>query len=147
MRKIDLRPYKVRVNVQSQVMRKILGTQGVVTSLQESNNWSQEEIQSLMMNRPVEQDYAVKDSMINILFTLRVPGKEAWEKRDPLANKIQSHDGKVLLQTEEYAMLLRAFEQFQGSGKNEEELLKRVFEAKEVEVEEKKKGKNEANKK
>lgn len=143
MRKIDLRNYKVRVNVQSQVMRKILGTPRVVESLQKSTEWSTEEIQSLMMNRPIEQDYAVKDSIINILFTLRVPGKEAWEKRDPLANKIKEHDGKVILDPEEYAMLLRAFEQFQGAGKNEEELLKRVFEAKEVEVEEKKKGKKE----
>lgn len=122
-------------------MQKILQTPGVVAALQESTRWSKEEIQNLMMNRPVEQEYAVKDSMINILFTLRVPAREAYEKRDPLAKKLSLYDDEVLLQTEEYTMLLKAFEQFQGAGRNEAELLKRVFEAEEVEVEEKKKKK------
>jgi len=140
VRKIDLRNYKVEVNIQSKVMQRILTTPGIFEVLKKSTLWQENEINSLTKGK-IEQEYAVKDSMISILFTLKVPGKEAWEKRDPLANKIKSHDGKVILDPEEYAMLLRAFEQFQGAGKNEEELLKRVFEAEEIEVEEKKRGK------
>ena len=138
-RKINLKPYKVQVNVQSQVMRKILGTPGVIAAIQESANWSQEEIQNVIMRRTLEQDYAVNESMANVLYTLKMDARQAFEKRNPLAKKMCLYDDEILLQTEEYGMLVRAFEQWQGAGKNEEELLRRVFEAEEVEVEEKKK--------
>ena len=140
-RKINLKPYKVRVNIQSQVMQKILQTPGVVAALQESTRWSKEEIQNLIMRKTIEQDYAVNESMANVLYALKMDARQAYEKRNPLAKKLSLYDDEILLQAEEYAMLLRAFEQFQGAGRNEAELLKRVFEAKEVEVEEKKKKK------
>ena len=138
--KIDLSPYKVQVNIQSQIMQRILTTPGVFELLRKSNSWTQNEITNLTRGK-IEQKYAVKDSIINILFMLKVPAREAYEKRDPLTKKIGLCDDEVLLQKEEYAMLLKAFEEFQNPGRNEEELLKRIFEAKEVEVEEKKKGK------
>ncbi len=141
-RKINLKSYKVKVNIQSQIMQKILQTPGVIAAIQESNSWSQEEIQNIIMRKTVEQDYAVNESMANVLYALKMDARQAYEKRNPLAIKICLYDDEILLQTEEYAMLLRAFEHFQDSGKNEEELLKRVFEAKEVEVEEKKRKKD-----
>jgi len=137
-RKIKLENYKVASNIRGRLLDKILTTPGVEPCLKDAERWGKEELNNLLRRSPIMQDYDVKGSMINVLFTLRISGKEAWEKRDPLAKKIKSHDGHVFLETDEYAMLLRAFEQFQGAGKNEEELLKRVFEAEEVEMEEKK---------
>ena len=140
-RKINLKSYKIQVTFQSQIMQKILGTPGVIASIQKSDRWSKEEIDNVIMRKSIEQDYAVNESMASVLYSLKMDGRQAYEKRNPLAKKMCLYDDEILLQKEEYDLLVRAFEQFQNSGKNEEELLKRVFEAKEVEVEEKKKGK------
>ena len=139
-RKIDLRNYKITINTRSPLLEKILTTPGVGLCLRDSERWERGELDSLLRQGPVMQDYDAKESIINLLFNLKVPAKEAWEKRDPLADKIRVHDGEVLLDTDEYAMLLRAFEQFDRPGKNEQELLKRVFGAEEIELEEKKSG-------
>ena len=37
--KIDLKPYKIKVNIQSQIMQKILRTIGMISLLRESNSW------------------------------------------------------------------------------------------------------------
>ena len=140
-RKINLENYKVASNVRGRLLDKILTTPGVEPCLRDAERWRREELDNLLSPGPIMQDYDVKGSIINVLFTLRVSGKEAWEKRDPLAKKLKVHNGHILLETDEYEMLLKAFEQFQGAGKNEEELLKRVFEAEEVEMEEKNKTK------
>lgn len=140
-KKIDLASYKVTVNAMSPLVNKILATGGVESCLRDSERWGKDELDSLLTRGSIVRDYDVKGSMINVLFTLRISGREAWEKRDPLAKKIKIHDGEVLLEADEYAMLLKAFEGFQGAGRNEEELLKRIFEAEEVEMEEKKEAK------
>jgi len=138
-RKIDLRNYKIMISIKSPLLDKILTTPGVGPCLRDSEKWEKEELDNLLRRRPMAQDYDAKESIINLLFNLRVPAKEAWEKRDPLADKIRTHDGEVLLDADEYVLLLKAFEQFDRPGKNEQELLKRVFGAEEVEVEEKRK--------
>lgn len=138
-RKIDIRDYKVTVNTsRSPLLDKILTTPRVESCLRDSERWTKEKLDDILMRGLVVNDYNVKESILNILFMLRVSGREAWEKRDPLADKIKIHNGHVLLERDEYAMLLKAFEQFQGAGKNEQELLRRVFEAEEVVIEEKK---------
>jgi len=141
VRKINLKPYKIKMNIQSQIMQKILQTPGVVSAIQESDRWSKEEIQNIIMRKTIEQDYAVNESMANVLYMLKMDARQAYEKRNPLAKKLCLYNDEILLQKEEYDLLVRAFEQFQDSGKNEDELLERVFEAEEVEVEEKKKKK------
>ena len=138
-RKIDLRNYKVTLSTRSPLLTKLLSTPGVERCLRNSERWEKSELDNLLRRGPIAQEYEVKQSIINVLFTLKVSAREAWERRDPLADKIKLHDGEVLLETEEYAMLLKAFEQFQDPGRNEQELLKRVFEAEKVEMEEKKK--------
>lgn len=137
-RKIDLSSYKVTIRTRSNLLEKILTTPGVDACMRDSTRWGKEELDNLLQRRVIMKEYEVKESILEILFGLRIAGKEAWQKRDPLCKKIQLHNGHVLLDTEEYAMLLKTFEQFQGAGRNEEELLKRVFEAEEVEMEEKK---------
>ncbi len=140
-RKINLKPYKVKINIQSQIMQKILQTPGVVAAIQKSDNWSKEEIDNVIMRKTIEQDYAVNESMANVLYTLKMDARQAYEKRNPLAKKMCLYDDEVLLQKEEYDLLVRAFEQFNDSGRNEDELLKRVFEAEEVDPNEKKRKK------
>lgn len=140
-RKIDLTNYKVTVNTKSPLLNKILTTPGVGACLRDSERWKDVELNNLLGQGTVTRGYDVKGSIANILWAMRLPGREAHEKRNPLVSKIKMHDNEVLLDKEEYAMLLKAFEQFDRSGSNEEELLKRVFEAKEVNMEERKKEK------
>jgi len=137
-RKINLENYKVASSVRGRLLDKILTTPGVEPCLRDAERWRKEELDNLLSPGPMTQDYDVKGSIINVLFALSVSGREAWEKRDPLCKKIQIHSGHVFLDKDEYEMLLRAFNKLSNPGRNEEELLKRIFEAEEVEMEEKK---------
>ena len=138
LRKIDLRNYKITIGARSPLLDKILLTPGVDACLKNSGNWSMEELSNLLEQKTIVRDYDVKEAISNILWIMRLPSREAWEKRNPLIDRIKISDGEIFLDKEGYMLLLKAFEQFDRSRSNEQELLKRVFEAEEVEMEEKK---------
>lgn len=141
-RKINLRPYKVESRAVSAIMMKVLNTPGVVAALRESDQWSSVEINNLVARRPVEQDYAVKESLATILLhpNLRLTGQQLFDRR-MLYEKIKNESNELLLEKSDYEMLKDAVARFTGGGPNEMEMLARVFEAEEIEMEEKKKGK------
>lgn len=83
----------------------------------------------------VEIPYNVKESLVGCLFhpELKLGGREIIE-RDVIAKKIESAEEYVLLENAEYQKLLHAFETVKGFGKSEVELVKRVFDAEDVNV-------------
>ena len=83
----------------------------------------------------IEIPYNVKESLVGCLFhpELKLGGREIIE-RDVVAKKIESAVDYVLLEAAEYQKLLHAFETVKGFGKAEVELVKRVFNAENVEV-------------
>ena len=83
----------------------------------------------------VEIPYNVKESLVGCLFhpELKLGGREIIE-RDVVAKKIESAVDCVLLEDAEYQKLNHAFETVKGFGKAEVELVKRVFNAEDVEV-------------
>lgn len=111
-RKINLRPYKVNVG------RRDDG------------------------GKLLEQEYAVRESLAQILLSpqLRLTGQQLFDRR-MLYEKIKNGGGELLLDESEYEMLRDAVARFQGGGPNEMEMISRVFEAEEVEMEERKKKK------
>jgi hypothetical protein len=86
----------------------------------------------------VEVPYNVKESLVSCIFhpELKLGGRDIIE-RDVIAKKIESAEDYVLLEDAEYQKLLNAFETVHGFGKAEVELVRRVFEAEDVEVVEK----------
>ncbi len=87
-----------------------------------------------------EIDYDTKTFLIAALLhpQLRLTGKDVLE-RGPLMNKIEQCDGTLLVEEADYLKLKQAFETVQGFTINDMTLVKRVLEAKKVEIEEKKK--------
>lgn len=85
----------------------------------------------------VEVPYNVKESLVGCLFhpELKLGGREILEC-DLIAKKIESGEDFVLLEDAEYQRLNYAFETVKGFGKAEVELVKRVFDAKDVKVKE-----------
>ena len=85
----------------------------------------------------VEIPYNVKESLVGCLFhpELKLGGREIIE-RDVVAKKIESAVDYVLLEDAEYQKLNHAFETVRGFGKNEIELVRRVFDAEDIEVKE-----------
>lgn len=83
--------------------------------------------------------YPVKDSVVELLLarTLQIAGRELIE-RDNIARKILAADGEVLLEEEEYSRLLVSAETVTGQGRTDVQLIRRIFDAPQVEVEEKK---------
>ena len=83
----------------------------------------------------VEIPYNVKESLVGCLFhpELKLGGRNIIE-RDAIAKKIESAEDHVLLEDAEYQKLLHAFETVRGFGKSEVELVRRVFDAKDVNV-------------
>ncbi len=83
-----------------------------------------------------ELDYAIKDSMIEIIFNpaLKLNSIKLLKQND-LAQKILAAGDELLLEEEEYNRLKEAFEKVEGLGKNDVELVKRIFDAEKVEVE------------
>lgn len=83
----------------------------------------------------IEIPYNVKESLVGCLFhpELKLGGREIIE-RDMIAKKIESAVDYVLLEDAEYQKLNHAFETVRGFGKNEIELVRRVFDAEDIEV-------------
>ena len=83
----------------------------------------------------VEKDvpYAVRPSLINLLFSQKDLGAVEVLDRDDLGRKIRDWDGDtLLLEDSEYAMLAVAVKTFKGYQKNDTELVRRVLKAETV---------------
>ena len=82
--------------------------------------------------------YNVKGSLVDSLYhpELRLGSRELFEN-DRVAQKINSSEGYVLLEEADYQKLKLAFDTIKGFRKEDVELVKRVLEAPEVEVQEK----------
>jgi hypothetical protein len=84
-----------------------------------------------------ERPYDIKDSMADVLLhpELKLTGV-ALLKNNKLADKIlSSTEDSVLLEEAEYQILRGACERIQGFSRDDLELVKRILEAPEVEVE------------
>ena len=80
----------------------------------------------------VEKDvpYAVRPSLINLLFSQRELGAMEVLERDDLARKIRDWDGDtLLLEDAEFRQLELAVRSFKGYQKNDVELVRRVVKA------------------
>jgi len=82
--------------------------------------------------------YQVAGSMAALLFhpELKLSALDTLAA-NKLAEKLEAADGAVLLDSTEYGRLKRAVDTFNGFTRNETELIRRVLEAPEVELEEK----------
>jgi len=83
--------------------------------------------------------YEVKDSIIEMLFArdLQLKARELLD-RDDLARKIRDcADGQIILEEEEYNKILAAANTVKGLGRPDVELIRRILEAKRIQVEEK----------
>jgi len=113
MRKIELKPYSVKG-------RQLDDETGEV--------------------KVVDVPYDVKVSLVSVLFhpDLQLKAHELLE-RDKLANKINDcKDGSILLEEAEYSKLTQAIEVVKGFTKNDVEFVRRILEAEQVSVKEKK---------
>lgn len=83
--------------------------------------------------------YDVKTSLTSVLLSpiLQLDGRELL-MRGKIVDRIEAADGHILLETADYSKLKKAFETVKGFSKNDIELVRRVLEAENVEVEEKK---------
>lgn len=90
------------------------------------------EMQKVKMN--------VKDWISNMLFLpdLKLGGREVI-LRGKLSDKIEKASKEIILEEVDYKKIKDAFETFKGFQKVHIELVKRVLEAEQIEVEEKKK--------
>ncbi len=81
-------------------------------------------------------EYDVKGSLITCLLhpILKLGARELLI-RNKIGHKIEEAKGFVLLEEAEYAKLKSAVETIEGFGQNDVELITRVFEAEEVQVE------------
>lgn len=84
-----------------------------------------------------EIPYNVRDSLVGCLFhpELKLGGREILV-RDLIAKKIESAEDYVLLEDAEYQKLNSAFDTVKGFGKADIELVRRVFDAEDVNVKE-----------
>jgi len=110
MRKIDLKPYDVEVQIDEKTTKTV--------------------------------PFQIKESLTVLLFhpSLELDGREII-LRDKLANKIEEANDEILLEETDYSKIKLAAERVKGLNRNSVELLKRIFDAKKVEVEEKPKKK------
>ncbi|MBA7618716.1 hypothetical protein ES703_26047 [subsurface metagenome] len=90
----------------------------------------------------LELPYYVKDSLIDLIMARdnQLSGKELLE-RDDIARKILCADGHVLLEEEEWSKLNTATTIVRGLSKPDVELIRRIVDAKKIEVEAKPKEK------
>lgn len=93
--------------------------------------------------------YNVKESMVSCLLhpALKLTGRELL-LRGKLATRIEEAEikegkGFILVEEEDYRKLRQAFETIEGFTKSDMELVRRVLESEEIEVEEKDKVKGE----
>ena len=109
MRKIDLKPYPVRM----------FDAEGKQTQI----------------------PYNIRDSIVSILLasgpaTTQRLGPAELLKHNAIGEKIlDAKDDELLLEEDEYQRLKRAFDAFTGYGRAEVEMVRRILEAPEVEVE------------
>ncbi len=145
MRKIDLRPYKIKVNVRGGVLDRILSTPGVMEAIKKS--WPSNAVNNLQFGKETEDEFKVKESIVSILFSRdqRMNDEEYWN-RGMLKKKIEECKKDVIkLEEKEYQTIKSAFSSFQGFanlGTNGIEFVRRIREAKEYDPnkDEKKKG-------
>jgi len=92
---------------------------------------------SLIPYKVEGEDYKVKESIINILFSphLRL-GARAIVENDRIAQKVEAATEEVLLEEAEYAKIKNAVETFEGYGRSDLELVTRILGAPEVPVKE-----------
>ncbi len=85
-----------------------------------------------------EEPYPVKNSLVELLMARdnRLSGRELLA-RDEIARKILAADSTILLEEEEWNKLVASAETVTGFGRTDAELLKRIFESPQVDVEEK----------
>lgn len=91
------------------------------------------------MLEPTIGDYDVKESLLGLMFTrdLQLNARDLL-LRDPLGRKItEAGETTILLEDSEHEILKKSVEAFKGYTRNEVELVRRVLEAKTVEVEKK----------
>lgn len=85
----------------------------------------------------VEFPYEFKDSILNLMFIpqLQLSGAELV-KQNVLAMKLETcKDDEILLEEDEYLRIKKAIDTFKGFGRNDVELVTRINQAAEVEVE------------
>jgi len=83
------------------------------------------------------KNYQVKDSIVLLLFNadLKLDAVQLL-KTNELALKISSAESELLLEESEYSILANAINRFKGYTQNEVELVKRILNAEQVEVQE-----------
>lgn len=81
--------------------------------------------------------YNVKESIISCFLhpALKLTGRELL-LRGKLTKRIEEAAGSILIEEENYRKLKQAFERIEGFTRNDMELVRRVLEAEEIEVEE-----------
>jgi tRNA U34 5-methylaminomethyl-2-thiouridine-forming methyltransferase MnmC len=97
------------------------------------------EVEIEFEGKKVKKPFQVKESILEILFhpSLKLTGRELLKQND-LAEKIEKcNEDFILLETEEHNKILRALELTTGLGRNAVEFVKRILEAPDVKVEEK----------
>jgi hypothetical protein len=83
-----------------------------------------------------ELDFNVKDSLANLIFSLKHGGRE-FLLDCKIAKKImESEEDSILLEEAEYKKILEAADKWQDWSKNHEELVKRIYEAEDVKIKE-----------
>lgn len=85
-------------------------------------------------------DYGIKEVMANIIChpMLKHTGYKFYQV-SKVADKIATcKKDYIVLDSSEYAMVKESFDKFEGFGRNDSEMVRRVYEAEKVEVEEKK---------
>lgn len=84
--------------------------------------------------------YNVRETLVSLLFhpDMKLGGRDLLIAQK-LATKIEDcKEDEILLEAVDFEKLSRAFDTFKGFGRNEVELVKRILEAPDVEVTEKK---------
>lgn len=91
-------------------------------------------------NKLVDAPYSVKESLVSVLFQPDLQlSATALLEQNKLANKINdAKDGFVLLEDADYEKLTKAINTVKGLSRNDVEFVRRILEAEQVKVEEKK---------
>lgn len=86
------------------------------------------------------EQYNIKDSIANLLLNpqLGLNGKELLISFSVTQKINQCPEDFVLLENTDYNKILGAIDQLKGLGKNDVELVRRIYECEDVEIEEKK---------
>ena len=93
--------------------------------------------------KEVEEDYKPKEVIPNIMCHPSLKHKGfRFHTVAQLAGKIEKcKDNTIVLDAKDYEIIKKCFDDFEGYGRNDAELVARIYDAEEIEVEEKKKKK------